>query len=109
MRTNFFNRTTGTIAAALMLVGFAQPASAQSLRAQADAEISWLSRNNPGSALVFAGCATAAMREYNATGDTQRGANVLVGCAALGCGFTDSYKNCLTVNTQLFLLSIIRS
>jgi hypothetical protein len=109
MHTNFFNRTIGTIAAALMLVGLSQPASAQSLRAQADAEINWLSRTNPGSALVFAGCATAATNEYYATGSNQRGVKLLLSCAAIGCAITDSYKNCLGVNTQLFLLSIIRA
>ena len=109
MRNKFFNRTIGTIAAALTLVGLAQPASAQSLRAQADAEIRWLSQDNPGSALVFTGCATAATNEYYATRSNKRGMNVLLSCAALGCAFTDSYKNCLSVNTQLFLLSIIRS
>ncbi|HQS70075.1 MAG: hypothetical protein B7Y36_00455 [Novosphingobium sp. 28-62-57] len=108
MRTTFLNRATGTVAAALMLVGLSQPASAQSLRAQIDAEMRYISSGNPGSALVFAGCAATAANEYNITGSTQRGVNVLVGCAAIGCGLTDSYSNCLSVNTRLFLLMLSR-
>jgi hypothetical protein len=108
MRNTFFNRTTGAIAAALMLVGIAQPASAQSLRSQIDAEVNRISYNNPGSALVFAGCAAAAAQEYRQTNSRERGLNVLVGCAAIGCALTDSYSNCINVNTQLFLLSISR-
>lgn len=108
MRTTILNRTTGAIAAALMLVGVSQPASAQSLRTQIDREINQISYDNPGSALVFAGCATAAADEYYATGSDQRGLNVLIGCAAIGCGFTENYRNCINVNARLFLLSISR-
>lgn len=108
MRTSFFNRTARTVAVALMLAGLAQPASAQSLRSQIDAEINQISYYNPGSALVFAGCATAAADEYYATRSNQRGLIVLIGCAAVGCKLTDSYRNCINVNTRLFLLAISR-
>jgi hypothetical protein len=109
MRNTRFNRTIGTFAAALMALAVSQPASAQSLRSQIDAEMNRIGYNNPGSVLVFAGCAAAATNEYRNTGSTERGLNVLVGCAAIGCAFTDSYKNCISVNTQMFLLSVARS
>ena len=108
MRNTFLNRTAGSIAAALMLFGFSQAASAQSIRSLIDAQINQLSSENPGSALVFAGCATVAANEYEATGSNQRGLNVLVGCAAMGCALTSSYSNCINVNTRLFLLMISR-
>lgn len=108
MRITFLNRATGTIAAALMLFGFSQAASAQGLRSMVDAEINQISSDNPGSALVFAGCAATAASEYNASGSTQRGLTVLVGCAAIGCALTDSYSNCINVNTRLFLLMLSR-
>lgn len=108
MRNTLVNRATSTIAAALMLIGIAQPASAQNLRSQIDAEVNRIGYDNPGSALVFAGCATAAVQEYRQTSSRERGLNVLVGCAAIGCALTDSYSNCINVNTRLFLLSISR-
>lgn len=108
MRNNFLNRTTGTIAAAMMLVAFAQPATAQSSRAQIDAEMNRIGYDYPGPALVFAGCALTAANEYNATGSTDSALGVLVGCAAVGCAFTNDYRNCINVNTRLFLLSIAR-
>lgn len=109
MRTTFLNRTVVTFAAALAALTIGQPASAQSARAQVDAEINRLSYNNPGSALVYAGCAYAAADEYYTTGSTSEALKVLAGCAAIGCAFTDSYENCLGVNTQLFLLSVVRT
>lgn len=98
----------GAIAATLALAGVAQPAAAQSLNTQINNEIRRLTYENPGSALVYAGCSAAAASEYNDTGSTDGALRVLVGCAAIGCGFTNDYRNCINVNTQLFLLELAR-
>lgn len=108
MKKSFFNRALCTFAA-LSALTIGQPAFAQSARAQADAEIHRISSIHKGPALVFAGCAFVATDEYYNTGNTNQALKVLVGCAAIGCAFTSSYENCLSVNTQLFLLSIVRS
>lgn len=109
MRTNILNRTTGTIAAALMLVGLAQPAAAQDWRSDARAEMNYLANKNPGSAIVYAGCRAVAEDEYSNSGNMNRALGSLTACAGIGCAFTDSYSNCLRVGSRLFILEIALS
>lgn len=109
MRTHFFNRTTGAIAAVLILAGLSQPAAAQDWRSEARAEMRYLANENPGSALVYAGCRAVADDEYHNTGDLNRALGALTACAGIGCAFTDSYSNCLRVGSRLFILELALS
>lgn len=99
-------RCVGILASALALVTLSQPAAAQSSRSYIQSQISELSRVNPGSAIVYAGCRVAADDEYYRTGSVDSALGTLAGCAGIGCAFTDSYQNCLSVNAQLFLLEL---
>lgn len=99
-------RFIGTLASALALAGLSQPAAAQSSRSYIQSQISELSRANPGSALVYAGCRAAADDEYYRTGSIDNALGTLAACAGIGCAITDSYQNCLSVNAQLFLLEL---
>ena len=65
-----------------------------------------LAQNNPGSALVFAGCVAAAMSDYNRNKDAGNATATLAGCATLGCVVTDSWSNCMSVDTQLLIYAI---
>ena len=109
MRTTILNRTTGAIAAALMLAGLSQPATAQDWRSQARAEMRYLADDNPGSAIVYVGCRAVAEDEYYQSGDLNRALGSLTACAGLGCAFTDSYSNCLRVGSRLFILELALS
>ena len=99
-------RFVGAVATALALMMVSQPAAAQTSRGYIRAQISDLSRDNPGSALVYAGCRAAADDQYDRTGSIDSALGTLAACASIGCALTGSYKNCLSVNAQLFLLEL---
>jgi hypothetical protein len=65
-----------------------------------------LAHDNPGSAAVFAGCFLVAKNDYDENRNSPHAVGTLVACAGTGCGFTDDYKNCISVNTGLFLMAV---
>jgi hypothetical protein len=65
-----------------------------------------LAHDNPGSAAVFAGCFLVAKSDYDQNKNSSHAVATLVACAGTSCGFTDNYKNCISVNTGLFLMAV---
>jgi hypothetical protein len=106
MTTITFKRFVILVASAAAIAGLAQPAAAQGARSYAQSQISALSRENPGSAIVYASCRAVADDEYYHSGSVERALGALTACAGFGCAFTDSYQNCLSVNTRLFILEL---
>lgn len=97
-------------AAALLLSPVAAQAqdcySLGSSRANADQRGRYLVTNNPGTALVAFGCMAAAKSQYDQSGVARDAAGTFAVCGAFGCGFTDSYQNCLTVGTEIIFQAI---
>lgn len=108
MLKSIVKSSAGLIMAAFASASLTQPAYAQTMRSQVVGQMNQLINQNPGSALVFGGCSAAAASEYDKRGDMRDALGVLTSCAAMGCMLTNSYSNCLKVNTQLFALYLLR-
>lgn len=97
-------------AAALMFSPtLVQAQDCSSLRASRDAADQrgrFLVEDNPGTALVAFGCMAAAKSNYDQRGNASDAAGSFAVCGAFGCGFTDSYSNCITVGTEIIYQAI---
>ena len=104
-------RKTVAAMALFATIGSASGAQAQdcySLRSErsfADERGSYLAGQNPGTALVAAGCMVAAADEYDRTGYARDAAGTFAVCGALGCAFTDDYSICLTKGSEIIWLA----
>lgn len=97
------------IAASMLVAPAAMAQTDYQLRAelrQINDAATALGRDNPGSAVVFAGCVAVAMDDYHRNGDAGQATSTLAGCATIGCAFTDSWKNCMAVDTQLLIYAM---
>jgi hypothetical protein len=74
--------------------------------AQNDQETRTLIQDNKGSAAVFIGCFAAGADKYREAHDRSDATATFVVCAGLGCALTDSYSNCVSVNTEIFAHAI---
>lgn len=96
-------------AALICSPALAQAQDCSSLRASRDAADQrgrFLVEDNPGTALVAFGCMAAAKSNYDQRGSASDAAASFAVCGAFGCGFTDSYSNCITVGTEIIYQAI---
>jgi hypothetical protein len=61
-----------------------------------------MASNNPGSALVTAGCLAVGIDEYNRTNSFGSAVGAFALCAGIGCALTGDMSNCMWVGRQLF-------
>jgi hypothetical protein len=99
-------RTAGLAVALLFTLNataaFAQASEAEGIRNQ----VGELITNYPGSSIVYFGCEAVAEQTYKSRQNLSDGLATLATCGAIGCALADSYKDCLEVDAELFVLHL---